>query len=68
MIKDQFIFDPVQKQEILMKFYSLSDVTFYDHINTLNQFIKPFLDNKQCLFLRNMEPTSSYFKRETDLE
>ena len=27
-----------------MTFYSLSDSTFYDHINTLCQFIKPFLD------------------------
>ena len=38
-----------------MKFYRLSDATFYDHINTIYQFIKPFLD-KKCLFLRNMEP------------
>ena len=68
MIKDKFIFDPVQKQETLLKFYRLSEATFYDRINTLNQFIKPFLDNKKCIFLRNMEPTSSYFKRETDLE
>ena len=35
------------------KFYRLSDATFYDHINTIYQFIKPVLDNK-CLFLRNM--------------
>ena len=38
-----------------MKFYRLSDATFYDCINTTYQFIKPFLD-KKCLFLRNMEP------------
>ena len=38
-----------------MKFYRLSDATFYDCINTIYQFIKPFLD-KKCLFLRNMEP------------
>ena len=35
--------------------YRLSDATFYDHINTIYQFIKPFL-NKKCLFLRNREP------------
>ena len=29
--------------------------TFYDRINTMYQFIKPFLD-KKCLFLRNMKP------------
>ena len=38
-----------------MKFYRLSDATFYDCINTIYQFIKSFLDYK-CLFLRNMEP------------
>ena len=38
-----------------MKFYRLSGAIFYDHINTIYQFIKPFLD-KKCLFLRNMEP------------
>ena len=37
-----------------MKFYRLSDATFYGHINTIYQFIKPFLD-KKCLFLRNTE-------------
>ena len=36
-IKNNFIFDPVQKRET-------------------NQFIKPFLDKKKCLFLSNMEP------------
>ena len=38
-----------------MKFYRLSGATFYDRINTIYQFIKPFWD-KNCLFLRNMEP------------
>ena len=33
----------------------ISDATFYGCINTIYQFIKPFLD-KECLFLRNMEP------------
>ena len=28
-----------------MKFYRLSSATFYDCINTMYQFIKPFLDN-----------------------
>ena len=38
-----------------MKFYMLSGVTFYDCINNIYQFIKPFLDNKMSI-LRNMEP------------
>ena len=33
-----------------MKFYRLSDATFYDSINTIYQFIKPFLDNKMTIF------------------
>ena len=33
-----------------MKFYSLSGATFYDCINTIDQFIKPFLDNKMSIF------------------
>ena len=28
-----------------LKFYRLPDATFYDCINTIYQFIKPFLDN-----------------------
>ena len=45
------------KTERLTKFYWLSDSTFYDCINTMYQFIKPFLDEKdeECLFLRNMK-------------
>ena len=42
------------KSERLTEFYRLSDATFYDRIDTIYQFIKPFLD-KECLFLRNME-------------
>ena len=38
-----------------LKFYRLSGATFYDCINTIYEFIKPFLDEK-CLFFRNMEP------------
>ena len=30
-----------------MKFYRLSDATFYDDINTIYQFIKPFWDKKK---------------------
>ena len=39
----------------LLKFYRLSDATFYYLINTIYQFIKPYLEIK-CLFLREMEP------------
>ena len=38
-----------------MKFYRLSDATLFDRINTMYQFIKPFLDKKKCLFLKTME-------------
>ena len=37
----------------------LSDATFYDSINTIYQFIKPFLD-KKCLLFRNMETLIYY--------
>ena len=33
-----------------MKFYRLSDATFYDCINTIHQFIKSFLDKKMYIF------------------
>ena len=33
-----------------MKFYRLSGATFYDCINTIYHFIKPFLDNKMSIF------------------
>ena len=33
-----------------MKFYRLSGATFYDCINTIYQFIKPFLDDKMSIF------------------
>ena len=33
-----------------MKFYRLSGATFNDCINTIHQFIKPFLDNKMSVF------------------
>ena len=33
-----------------MKFYRLSDATFYDRMNTIYQFIKPFLDNNMSSF------------------
>ena len=33
-----------------LKFYRLSDATFDDRINTIYQFIKPFLDKKSLFF------------------
>ena len=33
-----------------LKFYKLSDATFNNCINTIYQFIKPFLDNKISVF------------------
>ena len=33
-----------------LKLYGLSGTTFYDCINTIYQFIKPFLDNKMSIF------------------
>ena len=33
-----------------LKFYRLSGATFYDCINTIYQFIKPFLDDKMSVF------------------
>ena len=32
-----------------LKFYKLSGATFNDCINTIYQFIKPFLDNKMSI-------------------
>ena len=44
-IKNNFL--PISKGRDLLKFYKLSDATFYDRINTIYQFIKPFLDKKK---------------------
>ena len=33
-----------------MKFYRLSDATFYDCINTIFQFMEPLLDNNMSIF------------------
>ena len=33
-----------------LKFYRLSDATFYDHINIMYQFIKPFFGIKNVYF------------------
>ena len=33
-----------------LKFYRLSGATFYDCINTIYQFMKPFFDNKMSIF------------------
>ena len=38
------------KKRDSLKFYKLSGATFYDCINTIYQFIKPFLDNKMSIF------------------
>ena len=32
-----------------LNLYRLSDATFYDRINTIYQFVKPFLDKKYLL-------------------
>ena len=34
----------------------MSNATFYDCINTIYQYIKPFFLKIKCPFLRNMEP------------
>ena len=52
MIKNHFI----SRTRDQLRFYRLSGVTFYDCINIIYQFIKPFLDKKKCLLLRSMEP------------
>ena len=51
-----------------LKFYRLSGATFYDYINTICQFIKPFLDKKKCLFLRNMEPLNIVVNDRADFD
>ena len=33
-----------------MKLNKLSDATFYDCINTIYQFVKPFLETKMSIF------------------
>ena len=43
------------KNTRLTEFYMLSEATFYDSINNIYQFIKPFLD-KMSRLLQNMEP------------
>ena len=44
------------KTRAKLYFYRLSDAKFYDPINTIYQFIKPFFDKKENLFLRKMKP------------
>ena len=39
-----------------LRFYRLSGATFYECNNAIYQFIKPFLDNKMSIFLKNMDP------------
>ena len=38
------------KNERLTEILQMSDATFYDCVNTIYQFIKPFLDNKMSVF------------------
>ena len=55
MIKSHFIFDPVQKRETKLKFYRLSDATFYDHIYTIFIQLINLSWIKKCHVLRNMD-------------
>ena len=45
MIQNHFISRP----RVELKFYRLPGATFYDRINTIYQFIKPFFDNKMSI-------------------
>ena len=45
---DQFLSSSRMRDKL--KFYWLSGATFYDRINTIHQFIKPFFDNKMSIF------------------
>ena len=68
--KNHFNFNPVQDTikiiSILIKFKNerLTEILqavrchIYDRINTIYQFIKPFLDTK-CHFFRKMEPLTT---------
>ena len=47
---DHFIFFIHFKNERLTEILQLSGATFYDRINTIYQFIKPFLNNKMSIF------------------
>ena len=47
----------ISRMGVELKFYRLSGAAFYDCINTIYQFIKPFLYDKMSI-LRNMEPLS----------
>ena len=42
-------------RDLLLKFYRLSDATFYDRINTEYQFYKSFLEEQKCLFFKERE-------------
>ena len=53
MIKIVFLSNSKMRDD--MKFYKLSYAIFYDSINTIYKFIKPFLDKKN-VNLRNMKP------------
>ena len=38
-----------RRVSVMLKFYRLSGATFYDCINTIYQFIKPYLDNETSI-------------------
>ena len=44
-----------------MKFYRLSDAAFYDHMNTIYQFMKFFLDEKNCLIFEEYGAFKPHF-------
>ena len=48
--KKSFQFWSSSKMTDLLKFHRLSNAIFYDHFNTVYQFIKPFLDKKMSIF------------------
>ena len=56
--KKSFHFFLIQfKKGDKLNFYRQSYATFYDCINTIYQFIEPFLDlKKKKMSMRNMEP------------
>ena len=50
MNKKSFNFLSSSKTRDSLKFYSLSGATFYDHINTIYQIVKTFLEKKMVIF------------------
>ena len=46
-----------------MKFYMLSDATFYDSINTIHQFVKSFLDKNVYFFFQEYGAFKLFFHK-----